>query len=869
MKKNSTRRVIGILVCLSLLIIVLLQNTSQETFDKSSPLKTSGAGTALDMWSFERSYPGNEIFPEKYLSAFQEKTAFEAQRSNRLGDEWESLGPQNIGGRTLCLAFHPTDEDIIFAGSASGGLWKSTTQGLGVNAWEYVPTGFPVLGVAAIAIDQNNPDIMVIGTGETYGVGTAEPGTVNRLTRGTYGIGILKTIDGGNTWSQSLSFNESELKGIQDIEISNQNSQIMFATATDGLYRSTNGGDNWSLVFNQLNCIDVEIDPSNGNNVYVSQGNFNYPLDPSQNGIFKSTDGGNTFNELLDPGLITAWSGSAKLTLDPSDPNTIYADIQVGWFNNGATTPAGIYKSTNGGINWANINNQNIAGWQGWYSHDLAVNPNDPNDILNVGIAAHRSIDGGANFVVKSQNSWTMGEVPIGIPEGNDVYVHSDIHAVYYHPINNKVFYATDGGVFVSENGEQPFTTLNGGLQTTQFYADMGSSTTDPGLCIAGAQDNATYIYRGNPSWWRVIGGDGMTASVRQTNDDILYGSSQGLNMWKSTDNGNFFSNISPTILTGDYSAFSAPFELAPTNNELIYAGTTFIYKSEDGGNNWAPTSNQTVDGGNTVIKIAISPINPDVFYIATVPDPFGAYGDTPKVLKTIDGGQTFTVMSGLPNRICKDIEFDPNNEDILYTTFSGFGSSHVFKSIDAGANWTSIDSGLPDLPTNTIAIDPLNSDDIYVGNDLGVYYSDNGGSSWVPFNENLPEAVMIYDLNVVPVPIRKLRIATHGHGIYQRNFVNDPLVVDEFSAEVSEFIIYPNPTVDRLNIEINAIRALDNATIVIYNVLGQKVASIFEGEVKEGQSSFTWNRGSHQAGSYFVNLSSNGFSTSKTLILK
>ena len=361
--------------------------------------------------------------PKSFIEAFN-LTRENANNSGiESGGGWESLGPINIGGRMLCMAFHPTDEDIIYAGSASGGLWKSTTQGLGQNAWEYVPTGFPVLGVAAIAIDQNDPDIILIGTGETYGVGIAEPGTINRLTRGTYGIGILKSIDGGASWTQVLAFDEDEIKGVQDIEISNQSSLEIYAATTDGVYQSLDGGDNWTLIFNQLNCTDIEVDPNDGNILYVAQGNFNYGLDPNLSGLFKSTNKGGNFTELLDAGLLTAWSGNAKLTFDPTNSNTIYADIQVGWFNTGPTTPAGIYKSTNGGTNWTNINNQNIAQFQGWYSHDLAINPLNPSEMINVGIQTWKSTDTGVNFTQKSQNSWTLGEVPVEIPEGLDNYV--------------------------------------------------------------------------------------------------------------------------------------------------------------------------------------------------------------------------------------------------------------------------------------------------------------------------------------------------------------------------------------------------------------------------------------------------------------
>ena len=837
--------------------------TEEKTSFETYKANTSGAGEALDMWSFERSYPNDNIPVSKYAAAFaQQKT-----RTSSVPGEWESLGPENIGGRILCLAFHPTDPDIIFAGSASGGLWKTTSRGVGRFAWEPVTTGFPVLGVGAIAIDQNDPDVMYIGTGETYGVSIAEPGLINRLTRGTYGIGILKTTDGGTNWTQVLPFDADDIKGVQDIEISNQNSNEIFAATTDGVYRSLDAGASWTLVFSQPNCIDVEVDPNNGDVLYVSQGNFNFNLDPNLSGIFKSTNKGNSFTELLDAGLITAWSGNAKLAIDPANSNTIYASIQVGWFNTGATTPAGIFRSTNGGTNWSNINNQNIAFWQGWYSHDIAINPNNTSEIINVGLDAWKSTNTGTTFVQKSfWQNWDFGLISVDQPEGGPDYIHADIHAVYYHPlVNDVVFYATDGGVFSSDDGGETFVTHNGGLQTTQFYANMGSSATNPAFCIGGTQDNASYVWRGDPSWWRVIGGDGMSASVRQDDDNIVFGSAQGLNLFKSTDNGNTFLNRAPNLVANDYTAFSAPYEIAPTDNDIMYAGGTWLYKSTDSAENWSAISNQAVDGSNVILKIAVSHQNPNFLYVTTAPDPFSGTLQ-PKVFRSTNGGQTFSVMTGLPNRICKDIEFDPTDDSIAYSVFSGFGTSHVYQTTDGGGSWNAIDNGLADVPTNSILIDPLNTDNIYLGNDLGVFFSEDFGVSWEPFNELLPEATIAMDLDISPVA-RKIRVATHGHGIYQRNFVNDPLSVSDQELAISSMTLHPNPVRETLFIDIQSNTA-SQVSISIYDILGRKIETLQTDNLQAGQNHITWEP-TVGSGLYFVRLEGDGLqSISKKFIV-
>ena len=857
MKKKFTLILTGLfLVSIFLLFTVKKNKIATAEVDKqtSDVLKTSGAGQAMDMWSFERAYPYDKIPTAKFSEAFEQKRQAEQQRAISIDGEWENMGPKNIGGRTLCLAFHPTNEDIMFAGSASGGLWKTTTQGVGEDAWEQVPTGFPVLGVAAIAIDPNNAEVMYIGTGETYGVGYAEPGTVNRLTRGTYGIGVLKTEDGGSTWSHVLQFEMDEIKGVQDIEINPQNTQEIYAAATDGLFQSLDGGASWDLILDKINCIDVEIDPNDGTIIYVTHGNLNFNLDPELSGIYKSNNKGVSFFELSDPGLLIAWSGNAKITLDPSNSNTIYASIQA-WNYAGNTTIAGIYKSTNSGFTWNKINDQNVAAWQGWYSHDLVINPESPNELMYVGIAAWKSTNNGVDFTEKTANTWTWGEVLVDIPEGGDNYVHSDIHAVYYHPINNKIFMATDGGVFVSNDGELPYTTLNGGLQTLQLYADMGSSASSPNFCIAGAQDNSTYIYKGNPSWWRVIGGDGMSAAVDQENDQIVFGSAQGLNIFKSLNGGNTFFSVAPP---SSIRAFSAPYEISPSNSAIMYAGSRVLHKSIDAADNWTIPSNSPVDGNNVIMNIAISYVDTNIVFISTSPDPTGGSSGA-KIFKTVDGGLNFTQLSnGLPDRICKDLEIDPSDENVIYATFSGFGSDHVYKSTDAGTNWFAIDNGLPDVPTNTILIDELNPDDIYVGNDLGVYYSENGGGSWELFSDELPEAVMIYDLNNSPSN-RKIRIATHGHGIYQRNYVNDFLAVDEIAISNSSISLYPNPASERVNISI-----VENSSpiqsIQLYDINGKLIRDL-------GSSKREFNIASLSNGMYFIKISSITGSITKRLL--
>ncbi|MBX2873545.1 MAG: T9SS type A sorting domain-containing protein [Saprospiraceae bacterium] len=859
----------GAFTAFALLVLLLSIHPNKQVLPEI-PLETSGAGLSLESWSFERSYPETSIPIHSFQEAFQEHQAQLLQKSGSPTGEWESLGPENIGGRILCLAFHPTDPNTIYAGSAGAGLWKTTTKGVGRTAWEHVPTNFPVIGVATIAIDPNNPDHILIGTGETYGVGFARPGTENRLTRGTYGIGILQTNDGGQTWTQVLDFDQDQIIGIQDLEMNPSNPLEVYAATTLGVYKSVDGGNEWNLIFIKSNCVDIEVDPNDGEVVYLSHGNLNFDLNITRSGLYKSINGGESFIELVDPNLPSAWSGNAKLSIDPNNSTIIYAAVQDAFFNESANPPRGLFKSTDAGESWTNINQQDIARFQGWYSHDIAINPSNSEELYKVGIDAWKSANGGALFERKSNWAlWTFGQISVDSVEGRPGYVHADIHAVYYHPLEpEKVFFATDGGVFSTTDGGTTFTTHNGGLQTTQFYANMSSSSTNPDLCMGGTQDNSTYIYRGEPSWYRVIGGDGMSAAIQAQNDQVLFGSAQGLYLVKSTDGGFSFANASPDFIDGDRVAFSAPYEIAPSNDNIMYAGSLILYRSSNAAESWLPTRNVAIDGFNRTVKIGISPFDPDIVFVATAPDPFTGSGSA-KVFKSIDAGQTFSQMMGLPDRVCKDITIDPNDDRVVYLAFSGFGTDHVYKTIDGGDNWSSTGAGLPDVPTNTIAIDPLNTDDVYVGNDLGVYHSTDAGLSWENFSDALPDATMVMDLNISPAN-RKLRIATHGRGIYQRDFVSFPLDINETSIAEAQLKIYPNPTSKWVNLEVELAASIPKASVRLLSISGQALQQLYQGPLSLGANQLQWELSSNlPKGQYLLQLEMEGKLINKRLQLQ
>ena len=822
-------------------LVYLLLCLNSCDFNSPNAMDTtpqSGASLALDAWALQRSYPNKKISSQKLVQAFEYQQAIASNRNNQAN--WEEIGPMNIAGRTLALTFHPIDSNIIFLGSASGGLWKTTSAGIGENAWERVNIGFPVLAVSSIAISPENPNIIYIGTGEMYNSTATKPGVVNRLTRGTYGFGIFKSTDGGINWGKSLDWAYQEMRGVQDLIINPLNSRVLYAATSIGLMKSSDAGNNWGLIHDLPMAVDVEINPVDTNIIYASYGS----LFAETAGIYHSLNGGLTFSQLRI-GLPTTYSGKSMLAIDPNSPKTIYASVAD------AFESIGLYKSSNNGESWVQVNNVDIAAFQGWYSHDVAVNPNKPREVIQVGIDAWKSENGG--FIMNQQTSWTnarFGKNPVAQPDGPPNYVHSDIHQAIFHPLmDNTLFLATDGGVFVSKDGGTTYESRNGGLQTTQFYANFANSSTNKDLAIGGMQDNSTAIYTGEAAWTKVLGGDGMSAAIDVESDNIIYGSSQFLNIFRSTDGGQSFVDIAPGAIEP---IFSAPFELAPSNPRVLYAGGRFLFKSTDRGNNWTTPNNNFIDEGNSILAIGIAPYNFNRLLISTAPNVTGKAN----IFSSHDGGVNWIQLTGLPDRIATDFAFHPTNENIAFITFGGFGSFHVFQTMNGGENWFPIDNSLPDLPHNCILIDLDRPENIYIGNDLGVYISEDGGANWKPFMEGLPEVILAMHLSISPAN-QKLRVATHGNGVYQTDLIGK--VVSNLSTVNIPSLIslgqnFPNPVLQQTIIPFD-LKEISHIALKIYDIKGSLLQTVFTGELFKGNQQLSINLGSLAIGSYVYQI--------------
>ncbi len=867
MKENNLFLRINLLIILIITITVISLIISGNVININIK-KSSGAMESLQWLSKIRAYPEKDIPAGEYYKAYEySRTQLANTIDNDFPDSWQSIGPNNIGGRSLCLAVHPVDTGTIFIGSASGGLWKSTTGGLGAAAWSLINTGYPSLAVSSIAIDSANPNVMFIGTGENYGYQYSLNGLDVRVTRGMYGIGILKTTDGGLTWTKSLDWSYQNQTGVWDVIINPQNSNILYAATSEGIYKSTNAGGNWFSVLNYKMVIDLMINPVNPNILYASIGNLtnNAPTPINERGIFKTTNAGQNWFK-LSGGLPSDWSGKANLDMYKGNPDFIYASIC-----NDVTNYVGFYRSTNGGLNWTLGSTSVPSSNQGWYNNGVIVKPDNPEIILVGTINVEKSTNGGVSFSTKSSwSSWYTGATPPGQPEGPANFVHADVHNFTVNPKDpNKVYIITDGGLYRSNNFAESnsFYSCNGGYITSQFYASFANSYQDSNYCIGGLQDNRSAFYQGTVAWYKTFMGDGLSSAVNSLNDNIVYTEYVYGDIYKSTNRGVNWTEVSPPNSgSSSYYCFATPYICCKSNPNVLYVGSIGVYKSTTGGGNWTGPYGSSIMNAK-VLSMVVSNYTTDTIYVGTVPSSAPA-----GIFRSIDGGLNWVNITGssMPNKYPTDININPNNSKEVYVTFGGFNNSHIFKSTNSGNNWVDITNNLPNVPHHCIVIDPLYPNNIYAGNDLGVYASTNSGQSWGEFRTGMPYT-LVFDLTI-SYPNRKLRATTHGNGVWQRNLVSVPVNITSTGNIPDNFMLsqnYPNPfnqsTVIDFKIPISS-----RVKIKIYDLTGKEIVTILDEHKIAGEYKITFNANNLTSGIYFYRMLVNEKAyTRKMIIIK
>jgi len=766
------------------------QNRSTTTYD------TIEANVDLNDTLFTKPTDAAGVFSVK-LAPVQPATASSAppaaaDRPVKIdSDTISGLGARNIGsaamsGRISAIdAVHEKGRLTVYIGAASGGVWKSVNGG---TTFKPVFDKAGTQSIGAIAVDPKNPKTIWAGTGESW--------TRNSVS---IGDGVYKSTDGGDNWT-NMGLPESERITKIAIDPTDGNTVYvcvpgkLWSDSTDrGLYKTTDGGKSWNLILKGANastgCSMLSLDAKNPKTLFAGMWDFRRkgwtfrsggdgPDKPSGSGLFKSTDGGATWNDLDSKsasGLPTKPWGRVAVTIAPSNPNVVYALIEAEPPKNA------LYRSDDGGKTWQQRDRSQMMIWRPFYFANLIVDPKDENKIYKPGGGFIASTDGGKTFSDISGGA------------------HGDFHDLWIDPEKtDNLIVGDDGGLWYSYDGGNRWWKADN-LPVSQFYhvsVDMDM----PYHVYGGLQDNSSWVgasdYPGgitSAQWENMFGGDGFWMFADPSDNDYIYAESQGGFIGRVNRKTHEARQIQP--LPGYKEGklrfnWNTPIHVSPNQKGAVYLGSQFLFRSTDHGTTWdriSPdlTTNDpakqrqeqsggvTVDNSSaemhtTIYAIAESPKNGSVIWAGT---------DDGNVQLTRDGGKTWTNVTGnitgLPkNAWVSYVDASQHDEGTLFATFDlhTFGDMrpYAYKTTDFGKTWTSLIAGDAAVKgyAHTIRQDPVNPNLLFLGTELGLWISLDGGKQWAQYKGGDLPNVAVRDLVIHPRD-NDLVIATHGRGIW------------------------------------------------------------------------------------------------------
>ncbi len=778
-------------------------------------------------WFYKPRMNEQDVFPVAFIEKQKEleyaKMSAQTKKTDTL-PQWTNLGPGGVdfsadgmvphwgvvSGRVRGLAVHPTNPDIVYAGAASGGIWKTTDGG---QTWVDKSGGLNLLTFGAIAIDPSNPEVIYAGTGEYHWL----------LTDRFYsGDGMYKSTNGGDSWEKVIA-EFGTVTHFSDLVISPFNPNVMMAAIAknfqgaapnEGIWRSADGGQHWTCVLLGEGMYDLSFHPSDANLVYAACGN-----EQSQAGFLLSTDGGLSFTQ-SNTGLPAAnHIGRIQFDVSISNPSVMYAVI----FDK-APLPGGMtsnaYKSENGGASWFQISegiNLCPFGDQGFYDLCIAVNPSNPDHVFLGNVEFSKSIDG------ETFSSIRNPAAPGGGSDLFDSYTHLDHHIIRFAPSNPSVMYVgCDGGVFKSTDSGMTFQAVNTGIYSIQSYR-VASHNTNPDVLYTGAQDNGfiSTHNRGATPYKLELLGDGTECFMDYSNPDIIFFATIGGYFGRSANGGQSWDLLVDPITLNDSSAFLCPYWQHPVNPDIIYGCLKQkLYKSTDKGLSWEYTTTAPITG-SAIYAAAQSPINSNNIMVA-------ARNGALSLVRSSDGGINWQDITGslgvLSGGNFMRLQADPFDGNTFYLLKNAYSGAIVVKTTDFGTTWTDISSDLPKVPVNDIFIDKANTGVMYLGNDFGVYRTSNSGGHWERMGNGMP-FVPVLDFDLFSFgSTRLLRVATYGRGIFELD-LEGFTSVEEAISNAAAMKAWPNPASEVLCVELHAI-ADDNYVLSLISANGQEVAS-------------------------------------------
>ena len=730
----------------------------------------------------------------------------EIKLENYFGDlSARQIGPAVMSGRISDMENHPTDPMILYAGSAGGGVWKSNDAGT---------TFYPIFddhaqSIGAVELDPNDPD-------NTIYVGTGEPWPRNSVS---IGDGLYKSNDGGNNWKR-IGLENSER--IANIIVNPENSNEIYVAVLGalwsdsnerGVYKSNDGGETWENILflnNSTGCADLAMDPSNPKILYASMWEFrrtawSFNSGGDNSALYKSIDGGENWNKIHN-GFPQGKLGRLAIGVSKSNPNTLYTVIE-----SEKNEDKGLYKSTDGGENWVQKNNDFGITVRPFYFSRIVVDPKDENIVVKAGLYGSISKDGGETF----ENLGNM---------------HADIHDMVFDINNSDIMYVgTDGGVYRSWNKGVTMEIVEN-LPLSQFY-HISVDNEEPYNIYGGLQDNGSWY---GPSFaaggisakhWNAVGqGDGFRV-LRHPTKNIIYSEMQGAeNVWRYDVDNNLVKTIQPLPVDG-YEEYrfnwNTPIETSKNNSDRLYIGSQYVHRSNDTGNTWEiispdlttndPTKQNQEDSGGlsmdnsgaenhtTIFTITESPINENIIWAGT---------DDGNIQVTKNGGKSWKNVIGNVFGVPKNtwvyhIEASVHDENTAYVVFDGHTSgdmkAYAYKTNDLGKTWTNI---IPNNDvigfTRNIQEDYENPNLLFLGTELGLYITINGGDRWSKFTKNVPPVAVHYI--ELQSQTNDLVMGTHGRGVIiiddisplreinEENLSNKLYFFDRDKFEIQEF---------------------------------------------------------------------------------
>ena len=680
------------------------------------------------------------------------------------------IGPALMSGRINDMEVHPSNPQIIYAGTAGGGVWKSNDAGTAFNPIfdEYCQS------IGAVTVDPNNPDnVIYVGTGETW--------TRNSVS---VGDGLYKSIDGGSNWKK-IGFDKSER--IANIIVNPKNSNevyvgVLGALWSDseerGVYKSSDAGKTWEKILYDgpaTGCADLTMDPSNPNILYASMWEFrrtgwSFNSGGEKSALYKSTDSGKTWNKIHN-GFPKGKLGRLAIAVAPSKTNVLYTVIEAE-----EQSKKGLYRSDDAGATWKQLNNDFGITVRPFYFSRIVVDPKNHDVVVKGGLSGSISRDGGKTF----KNLGNM---------------HSDIHDVSFAINNSDVIYAgTDGGVYRSWNGGVTMEIVEN-LPLSQFY-HISVDDAEPYNVYGGLQDNGSWFGPNTTgsgvkaSDWTPVGqGDGFRV-LKHPTKNIIYSEMQGAeNVWRYDADKKLVKTIQPlqpeNVDKLRYN-WNAPMAVSTHQPNRFYMGSQYLHKSEDMGDTWLvispdlttndKTKQQQEDSGGlsmdnsgaenhtTIFTIAESPITQDIIWVGT---------DDGNVQVTKDAGKSWTNVTenivGLPkNTWVYHIEASVHNKGTAYAVFDGHTTGdmkpYTYKTTDFGKTWKSITTPNIHGFARNIQEDYKNENLLFLGTEFGLYITIDGGKTWSKFTNNMPSvAVHFIDLQK---RTNDLVMGTHGRGV-------------------------------------------------------------------------------------------------------